>query len=181
MFAQDLGQAPHGICHLLLFRRQVFLFFAFRLRPRHAGHAAAALSALELKVLQHVGDVGQQLPRLFGRAGIGQVLQGVQHVLEILPAKTLTTAHGHAILICVRHLTAIGDGLCHLCGEVFIGCVAESFHAAADFFLGGAIPQGLLQRPASRFQPAQRIGSAAIFRLQRQRPEQRVNRPGFFL
>ena len=181
LLAQDFRQAPHGIRHLLFFLRDILLIFTIGLRARHAGHARPALPALEIEVLQHVGNVGQKLAGLFRGAGIGQVLQGIQHVLEILPAKALAATGGHAVLVHVRHLAAIGHGFGHPGGKVFIGRIAEGFHPPADFLFRGAIAQGLFQRAAGSLQPSQRIGRVAIFGLQRQRPEQGIDRLGLFL
>tara|TARA_R100000365_G_C2727264_1_gene58269 strand:+ start:294 stop:1079 length:786 start_codon:yes stop_codon:yes gene_type:complete len=86
LFAQDFRQATHCIGQFLFFRGQIVLL-AIGLLSRQAGHSARAAAALlEFQILQHVGDVRQQLPGLIGRARLGQILQGVQHVFEILTA-----------------------------------------------------------------------------------------------
>ena len=175
LLAQKFRQAPHRIGQLLLLRRQ-FALFAFSLLAGHALSLLTFAALLELEILEHVGDVGQELARLIAGAGLGQILQRVQHVLEVLPAEPFAARLRLAVLAGFRRVQPVGDGLRHLRGHVLVRRVAERFHQPADFFFRGPVPQRPLKRCPRRFQTPRCVRRAAIFQLQRNRPEQGIDR-----
>jgi len=169
LLAQQFRQAPHRISQLLLLGRQ-FALFALGLPTGHALPLLPRAALLELEILEHVGDVGEQLARLITCAGLGEVLQSVQHILEVLPAEAFTARLRLTVFGGFRRVQPVGNGLRHLRGHVFIGRVAERFHQPADFFFRSPVPQRALQRSPRRFQPPRCVRRAAIFQLQRNRP-----------
>ena len=175
LFTQDFRQATHCIGEFLFLGRQVFRF-AIGLLARQARHSPrTGLAFLKLQILQHVRDVRKELPGLVACAGLGQVLQGVQHVLEILPAQV---GPARCCLLVHRHLrllVAIGQCLGHLGGEIFIGRIAEGFHALLDLAFRRAVAQRLFQCAPRSLKASQCICRAAIFGAQGQCPEQGID------
>ncbi len=151
--AHDLAKLVHLLAHL-----GILLAILARL------HAAS------LQVVHHLLQLREQVARLIAVAGLRQVLDLVEHALQIALAKLLAVL-GHLL----GHVRVLHRALGEFAQELVHG-LAQFRHQLVDLLVGGVVLQRLLQRLLRLAQPLLRSGQVAVLDRQRHLPHVVGNR-----
>ena len=121
-----------------------------------------------LQVVEHLLQLAQQFLRRVAIAELRQLLDAVEHLLQILLGE-------HLHLLVARHLRQVLQPallhLGHVALQEFLHGLTELVGKALDLLVGGAVLQRLLQRLARGLQALLGVRHVAVLDGARHRPE----------